>query len=268
MNNRPAYTVKVTDRKTGTVTYLKYPHPLTPDEAEDLGSYLAQIARHNPDFSPEQVVAAAIDRRNQSQHYHGRPIQVSSAPWDMEVAYGESPKKPTPQRLTFHIRCLADCVSCITFPGGTTLEEGMAYAKAHIDELDTFYPPRIIKCLEIVEGSGCLEADCPPTSQVVCVDDTFTASANTARCVKFSRRLTDEQANLFRECLKKLNMARIGGNGAVTAEAVKLFNTLAESQGWDVTGTVLDTMEPWERVMDYDAYDPERGTPTCRIGTD
>ncbi len=267
MNERPTYTVKVTDQKTGTVTYLKYPHPLTPDSAERLGRFLAQIARHNPDFSPEKVAEIAVDRLNQGQHYHDRPIRIDAAPWDMEVAYHEGSEDVTPRRLTFHTRCLADCVTAITFTHDVTLEEAMAYAKAHMDELDTFYPPRIIKCLEIVEGSGCLEDDCPPNSQVVCVDGTFTASAHTAQCVKFSRRLSDEQADLFRSCLKKASVARIGGNREVVAQAVKMFNTLASEYGWDVTAELLNTLEPWERVMDYDAYDVEGGEPTCRIGT-
>ncbi len=259
--DKASYVIKVTDRGTGTVTYLKYPRPVSELGLESLGKYLTQTAALNPSFTPEKVVAMVADRQNQASLYQQSPIVAEAQPWDAEVVYG---KENPSQRFTFHVHCLADCVTSITFPQGTTPEDAMAYAKAHLDEIDTFSLPRILKALEIVEGSGCLEDDYPPTAQVMCVDATFTASAHTARCVKFSRHLTEEQADFFRFCLMKFRYG-YGDNAAVTEGAVKLFNALAPDKGWDVTAQVLDHLEPWERVMDYEGYDLEQGLPTCPV---
>ncbi len=263
--DKASYVVKVTDKRTGTVSYLKYPQPVTELGLDSLGKYLTQTAALNPSFSPEKLVATVVDRQNQGPLYRNQPVVVEAQPWDAEVAYGTERKENTSQRFTFHVRCLADCVTSITFPQGTTPEAAMDYAKAHLDEIDLVFPPRITKALEVVEGSGCLEDDYPPTAQVMCVDAAFTASVQTARCVKFSRHLTEEQADLFRFCLMKFRYG-FGDNSAVTEAAVKLFNALAQKKGWDVTAEVLDHLEPWERVMDYDAYGPERDRPYCRVG--
>lgn len=262
---KASYVVKVTDKGTGTVSYLKYPQPVTEIGLESLGKYLTQTAALNPKFTPEKLVATVVDRENQGPLYRNQPVVVEAQPWDAEVTYGTERKERPSQRFTFHVRCLADCVTAITFPNGTTPEEALAYAKAHLDEIDLVFPPRIVKALEVVEGSGCLEDDYPPTAQVMCVDATFTASAQTARCVKFSRHLTEEEADLFRSCLMEFRYGH-GDNSTVTEGAVKLFNALALKKGWDVTAEVLDHLEPWERVMDYDAYDLERGLPLCRVG--
>lgn len=262
--DKASYVIKVTDKGTGTVSYLKYPRPVSQLGLESLGKYLTQAAALNPKFTPEKVMATVADRENQGPLYRQSPVVVEAQPWDAEVAYGTERKENTSQRFTFHVRCLADCVTAITFPRGTTPEAAMDYAKAHLDEIDTFSPPRITKVLEIVEGSGCLEDNYPPTAQVMCVDAAFTASVQTARCVKFSRHLTQEQADLFRSCLMKFRYG-FGDNNAVTEAAVKLFNALAPDKGWDVTAEILDHMEPWERVMDYEGYDLEQGLPTCRV---
>lgn len=269
----PSYIVRVTDKGSGESVYLKYPHSLPPVALENLQKRLAGIAKSNPEFTLAQVAAHAADLFNQQSRYASyqteKPIRATSAPWDYEVAYGEAKerKKSPSQRFTVHVRCLADCVTEVTFPqGGMTVETATAYVKAHLDEFDAFRSPHIVKACEVVEGSGCLENDCPPLAEVVCVDDTFTAATQTAKCVKFSRRLTDQEASFFRSCLKEFSPGGPGvENASVVAYAVKLFNATAQKQGWDVTAEVLEHLEPWHRMMDYDLYKPEPGPSLCRL---
>lgn len=263
---RTSFVIKATDRKSGAVVYLKSTRPIFSAEVENLGRMLGQISQSNPEFSPEEVAACAADRLSQSGHYAG--IQVAAQPWDTEVDYGEEPRTPKSrsQKLTFHVRCLADCVSEITFPrGNMTLDEAMAYAKAHVHELDTFYPPKLLTAQEVVEGSGYLEDDYPPLAQVVCVDASFTASPATARCVKFSQALTPEQEEHFRQCLKVLSENLLGDNDAVVAGAVKEFNLAAAELDWDVTARLLEHIEPWNTMIAHGCeFEPTLG-PTIRI---
>ena len=258
----------VTDRGSGESVYLKYPHPLSQLTLENLERQLAGIARNNPEFTPIQVAAHAADRLNQLPSYTARPIRAAETPWDYEVAYGEAEgEKPRSQRFSVHVRCLADFVTeGIFLQGGETVETATAYIKEHLGELERFTNPRIIKACEVVEGSGCLEDDYPPLAQVVCVDGTFTASAETAKCVKFSRALTEEEAVFFRVCLREI--APGGGHGysntQVVGDGVKLFNGISEQQGWGVTAEVLDHMEPWSRMVDYGFYKSEPGPSYCR----
>ncbi len=270
----PRYIVKVTDRGSGESVYLKFPHLLPPVALENLEKRLAGIARSNPEFTPAQVAAHAADQLNQQARYAAyqteKPIRATETPWDYEVAYGEAKaegEKPRSQRFTFHVRCLADCVTEVTFPqGGETVETATAYAKKHLGEFDRFANPRIIKACEVVEGSGCLAEDCPPLAQVVCVDGSFTASTETAKCVKFSRPLTEDEAAFFRVCLKEGSPGGPGyDNTQVVDFAVKLFNGLSEKQGWDVTAEMLDHMEPWHRMIDYDVYKYGPGPSYCRL---
>lgn len=249
---KASYIVKVTDRKTGATAYLKYPRRISPAGMETLSRFLTQVAKYNPDFSPDEVVAHVVDRLRQSSIYAA--LRVAAQPWDAEVAFGEEPQgqKNPSQKLTFHVRCLADCVTDITFPsGGMTLEEAMDYAKAHVRELDAFYPPKIVTVLDVVEGSGYLADDCPPLAQVVCVDTTFTATPATARCVKFSQPLTEEQDEYFRKCLKTMSDSRVGDNDMVVTGAVKAFNNAAAKFGWTVTAEKLAHMEWWNSMVAY-----------------
>lgn len=262
---KASYVVKVTDRKTGVAAYLKYPRRISPAGMETLSRFLSQVAKYNPDFSPDEVVAHVVDRLKQSSMYAA--LRVEAQPWDAEVAFGEEPQeqKNPSQRLTFHVRCLADCMTGVTFPhGGMTLEEAMADAKAHLHELCSFSPPKIVSVLEVVEGSGYLTDDCPPLAQVVCVDTAFTAAPATARCVKFSRPLTQEQDEYFRKCLKLLSDERVGDNDAVVTNAVKAFNATAAAEGWTVTAEKLEHIEWWNSMVAY-GHDFEPELPSVRI---
>lgn len=252
------FIVKVTDRGSGESVYLKYPHPPSQLSLDNLEKLLAGIARNNRSFTPIQVVNHAADRLNRLPSCSVKPILAAETPWDYEVAYGEAKEEgetPQPQRFTFHVRCLADCVTEVTFPqGGETVESATAYVKKHLGETDAVTSPRIIKICELVEGSGCLE-DYPPLAQVVCVDGTFTASAKTAKCVKFSRAITDYEAAFFQVCLRKIAPGGYGyDNTYVVEDGVKLFNGISEQQGWGVKAEILDHMEPWSRMVDYGFY--------------
>lgn len=264
----PSYIVKVTDRGSGESVCLKYPHPPSQVALENLERKLTDIARNNPEFTPFQVAFQAADRLNAQPMYTVRPIRAAETPWDYEVAYGEAKDEATrSQRFTFHVRCLADCVAEATFPqGGETVETATAYVKEHLGEFDRFFNPKIIKACEVVEGSGCLEDDYPPLAQVVCVDGTFTASPETAKCVKFSRPITDYEAAFFQVCLKEGSSSGPGyGNAFVVDCGIKLFNGISEQQGWGVTAEVLDHIEPWHRMIDHDLYNPYPGPSYCRL---
>lgn len=265
---KPSYVVKVTDRKTGAVAYLKYPRRVSPAEMDGLSRFLNQVAKNNPEFPPEVVVAHVVDRMSQSKQYAA--LQVDAQPWDAEVAFGEEPQeqKNRSQRLTFHVRCLADCVAGVTYPsGGMTLEEAMDDAKTRLHELCSFSPPKIISVEEVVEGSGYLADDCPPLAQVVCVDTTFTATPATARCVKFSRPLTQEQDEYFRKCLKTMYDERVGDNDMVVTGAVRAFNNAAAKFGWTVTAEKLEHIEWWNSMVAY-GHDLEPELSTVRISRD
>lgn len=258
-----SFVIKLTHRKSGETVYLKCPRPISETGVENLEKWLDQITRLNPDFAPEEAVAHAVERMNQSRHY--ATIQVVDKPWDVEAAYGEAedgdvPQEPPPrpQKLTFHVRCMAECMTEITFSrGNVTLEEAMAYAKAHVHELDTFYPPKITAALEVIDGSGYLAED-PASAQVVCIDANFTASPATARCVKFSRALTDDETEYFRRFLQALPDATPEDNDGVVTCAVEAFNRLAAEQNWDVTAEKLDKIEPWNSMIAY-GHDFEPG---------
>lgn len=262
---KPSYVVKVTDRKTGAVAYLKYPRRVSPAGLEGLSLFLTQVAQHNPAFTPEEVVAHVVDRLKQGSMYAA--LQVDAQPWDAEVAFGEEPQeqKNPSQRLTFHVRCLADCMTEANYPsGGMTLEEAMADVKAHLHDFSAFYSPKIVSVLDVVEGSGYLADDCPPLAQVVCVDATFTATPTTARCVRFSQPLTQEQDEYFRKCLKLMFDKRVGNNDNVVTGAVKLFNATAAAEGWTVTAEKLEHIEWWNSMVAY-GQDLEPELSTLRI---
>ena len=269
MPEEATFTVKATDARTGEASYIKFPRPVWKGETDSLKKYFDLMAAHNPDFTPEQIAAHIADRLGEKKPYKG--VQVAGKPWDAEVVYGEegetAPKKNPSQRLVFRVLCVADCTAEIMFPQGTNLTDAMAYAKAHLHEIEHFQMPRTMRPFEVIEGSGHLEEDYPPWGQVVCVDGAFSADVRTAKCVRFSRQLTEEQAAAFRACLKEFAYPGGEANGETVRLAVQMFNATAKAKEWEVTAEVLEALEPWDRVMDYDAFSPFPGPSHCDTGS-